>query len=478
MSCSSSRISILALAATARASELCPTRSKRYALFALTLAVASCGVNGAGAEIIWAQDMLRGIETTRARCAATPNTVWVSAYGYDFCVRYYVSTIGGNGRRPVVFLQGDRLGAIDPATKQWKDVEKFTDINTADLQRAADAFSSATKTTAIYVGRIGVEGTSGNHMDRHTLLELRMVNAALDAIKLRYGFEGFHLAGQSGGSLLIGGLIGLRSDIACAVPGSGRLGLQTKVRAKEPERNRISPIDAIPAALQNRSLHLYLVTDPADQKVPVKQQVSFATAMGRAGRPITNFFVEAADKDHHGVTAFTRIVVVGCIQGKSDREIGAELDILSKRNAEKNRQTGQAIASSSPSAPIAGNGPSSTGGVNTSAPSYNPPSKMAARMPARPPFPAPESPIVTSALPATAAPCLHKIYLQTGVVLFRDVCAQEWAINTTSVTTQVAAEPACLAKNNAQNGVVLFRDLCTSEWAMNPPLVGNQAQIN
>src|SRR5207302_7978011 len=87
----------------------------------------------------------------------------------------------------------------------------------------ADGFSKMAKTTAIYLARIGVEGTSGNHTSRKTLLELHLMNAALDAIKRRYGFEGFHLVGQSGGSKLVGGLIGLRRDIACAVSGSGPL---------------------------------------------------------------------------------------------------------------------------------------------------------------------------------------------------------------------------------------------------------------
>ena len=62
--------------------------------------------------------------------------------------------------------------------------------------------------------------------------------------------------------------------------------------------------------------------------------------------------------------------------------------------------------------------------------------------------------------------------------MFRDVCAKEWAINTTSVTVQVAAKAACLTKENPQNGVVLFKDLCTNEWAMNPPPAANQAQAN
>jgi len=62
--------------------------------------------------------------------------------------------------------------------------------------------------------------------------------------------------------------------------------------------------------------------------------------------------------------------------------------------------------------------------------------------------------------------CLVKEYLQAGVVLFKDVCGNTLAINTTS--NPKATESACLVKIDLQDGV-LFRDLCTSEWAMNPP---------
>jgi hypothetical protein len=310
----------------------------RQGLVALTLAGSLCGANSGRAEIIRAQDMVRGITTTRTQCAMTPHTVWLTVYGRDFCVRYYISTVGGNGRRPVVFLEGDRLGPRDPQNTTWTDPSKFIDINTADLQERAVSFSLMGRTTAIYIGRIGVEGTSGNHADRHTVLELQLVNTALDALKQRYGFEGFHLAGQSGGSLLIGGLIGLRADIACAVAGSGRLGPRRSFRPEDPARSGISPIDYIPAALQNPSLRLYLVTAPADQKVPVDQQVSFAEAMRRAGRQILQFFVEATDKDRHGVTDYTRLVVAGCVLGRSDEEIARAVETILKRNAEYNKR--------------------------------------------------------------------------------------------------------------------------------------------
>jgi hypothetical protein len=64
-----------------------------------------------------------------------------------------------------------------------------------------------------------------------------------------------------------------------------------------------------------------------------------------------------------------------------------------------------------------------------------------------------------------------KEYLQAGVVLFRDVCAKEWAMNSTSATNQVASAEtrACLTKEYPRAGMVLFKDTCTDEWAMNLP---------
>jgi hypothetical protein len=70
--------------------------------------------------------------------------------------------------------------------------------------------------------------------------------------------------------------------------------------------------------------------------------------------------------------------------------------------------------------------------------------------------------------PADAATtCLTKEYLETGAVMFRDVCTKEWAVNATDVAKKVPAPRACLTKDINDNGVVLFRDVCTKEWAMN-----------
>jgi phenylpyruvate tautomerase PptA (4-oxalocrotonate tautomerase family) len=62
--------------------------------------------------------------------------------------------------------------------------------------------------------------------------------------------------------------------------------------------------------------------------------------------------------------------------------------------------------------------------------------------------------------------CLSKKHLATGVVLFKDVCTKEWAINSASIAGQRAGGK-CLTKVTHPDGVVLFRDVCTDEWAMN-----------
>jgi hypothetical protein len=280
--------------------------------------------------------MLHGVTITRPQCAAIEQAVWVNVSGRDFCVRYYLSTAGGEGRRPVVFIQGDYFGKLDPKTWTWVDPSDAKDINTDDLVRMADGFSKLAKTTAIYLARIGVEGTSGNHTARKTVLELQMMNAALDAIKQRYGFEGFHLVGQSGGSKLVGGLIGLRHDIACAVSGSGPLATPGSPKLTDPGRTFFDVMQNVPQLTQNRSLRLLMVSDPADKRVSIAQQTGFVDKMRQAGRPIPQFLVEAIDEDHHGVVIYSELVAAGCVLGKTDQEIARAVSTIVKRNTEYN----------------------------------------------------------------------------------------------------------------------------------------------
>jgi dienelactone hydrolase len=303
---------------------------------AILLAGALLAATGAGAEIFKKEDLLRGITITHAQCDATAQTLWLNVHGRDFCVRYYLSNAGGEGPRPVVVLQGDQLGKFSARTWTWMDTSEAKDVDTDDIVRTADGLSKLTKTTAIYLARIGVDGTSGTHMSRGSQLELDLTGAALDAIKQRHGFEGFHLAGQSGGSKLAAALVGARRDIACAVLGSGRYDAPEAPKSKDPAHTFFDTTDHISQLAQNPSVRLYLVTDKSDKRVPAAQQSGFVDKLRRAGRQVPQFFVEATDDLRHGVLAYTELVTAGCVLDRPENEIARALATLGKRNAEIN----------------------------------------------------------------------------------------------------------------------------------------------
>jgi len=204
-------------------------------------------------------------------------------------LRYYLSTAGGEGSRPVVFLQGDQLGKFNVKTWVWTDTTEAKDVDSEDLVKFADGISKFTKTTAIYLARVGVDGTSGRHLARKSLLEFDLMNAALDALKQRHGFEGFHLAGQSGGSLLVSGLAELRHDIGCLVIGSGRIISPELPKSKDPARSPFDPTLSISQLVQNRALRPFVVTDKSDKRVPVAQQVGLVDRLRKAGRQVPQF---------------------------------------------------------------------------------------------------------------------------------------------------------------------------------------------
>jgi hypothetical protein len=237
----------------------------------------------------------------------------------------------------VVFLQGDRLGRLNLKTGEYTSTRRDKDIDTDDFVRIADALSKQTEGPAIYLARPGLDGSSGDHRIRHSVLELNVTNAALDAIKKRHRFDGFHMMGQSGGSMLIGGMLAMRSDIGCAVIGSGRLAMERPPRrSPDPGADYYNVADSVAAIAQKRSTRILLLTDPQDRKVPEATQTGFVQMLRKAGGQAEQILVEATDDDRHGVVAYARTTVTGCVRGASTQEIAQELYVqVQKRLAAK-----------------------------------------------------------------------------------------------------------------------------------------------
>jgi hypothetical protein len=296
----------------------------------------------AQAHVVPVADMLRGITMTPAQCAPIPQAVWVEVNGRGFCIRYYLSTAGGQGARPVVFLQGDRLGRLDLKTGEFALTPRDKDLDTETFVRAAHSMSRQYETPAIYLARAGVDGSSGDHRIRHTVLELNVTNMALDAIKQRHGFDGFHLIGQSGGSKLVGGMLALRSDIGCAVIGAGNLHRTgPKRRASDPSNDYFNVSDAVPAIAPKRATRIMLVTDPEDRKVPEPAQTGFVHSLRNAGGQVEQFMVQATDEHRHGVAGYSRAAAAGCLRGDNTEAIAQDLQrLVEKRLAIKAKADG------------------------------------------------------------------------------------------------------------------------------------------
>jgi hypothetical protein len=273
------------------------------------------GLSPAGADLITREQLENGLTLTRAQCAALAEAVWVRAMGQDFCIRYYASTAGGEGSKPIVYLAGD---------KNPKKMNK--PLDTKQLTNFANRLSKQTKTTGIYLARPGFDGSSGHHRYRWSVLELHAMNAALDAIKRRHRLEGFHLVGQSGGAMVIGGLLGLRRDIECAVPGAGVLARTGKPKPQpDPRRTLVNSADGIGWIVRNSRARILVVTDPEDKTVSFRSQTAFVQQLRKAGGKVEQYFVEAMDDKHHGVTPYSLRTVAACVRGATPTEISAEL---------------------------------------------------------------------------------------------------------------------------------------------------------
>lgn len=286
----------------------------------------------AKAETFRVEDMLRGVTISQPHCASIGQAVWVQQHGHGFCIRYYLSTAGGETGKPVVFLQGDQFGALNLHTGTFDVPNGTRDTESEALMRIAENLSKAAKGPAIYLARIGVDGSSGHHRLRRTVLELHTINAALDQIRARHAYEGFHLVGQSGGSGLIGGLLALRSDIVCAVPGAGRLSLLRRVRESgDPAKDFFDPNDAIGLIAANRGARIIVVTDQNDKVVAAQHQTAFVNALRREGRVVEQYFVTATDQKNHGVLAYAARAVVLCAKNAPATRIATDLDLLVKK---------------------------------------------------------------------------------------------------------------------------------------------------
>ena len=284
-------------------------------------------------------DVLQGKQISQAECRTIPSAVWVTADDESECLRYYMSP-GAAGREAVVLLNGD---FVDNSPGKAPTAPDYDQIGVADLMSYAERRGQLFGRPFLTLARPGTLGSSGNELAvRHTAHELRLVNAALDAIAAERGFTTYHLVGQSGGSILIGGLLAMRSDVGCAAIGSGRLSLEPYTG--DP---RDLPLEGRKAVLDDQAyvdlihpspkLRAFVLSDPDDKYSAIEGQNLFVRRATGVGLRVKQLMTVAIPDEgaHHDVQAQSVQVMKACLDGASDARIARMVDGFAKENAQE-----------------------------------------------------------------------------------------------------------------------------------------------
>src|SRR5262245_3282118 len=262
--------------------------------------------------------LTRSIAVTESQCKGQRTAAWVRVDGTGYCVRYWISTAGGSKDDAIVFVHGD-LG--DP--KKPNALNQYSALITAGrMQREAQRQSRIYGGPYIAIGRLGAYGSSGDHRKRRTLLEIRVVMAALDELRTRYGFKRFHLAGQSGGAHTVAGLVQMRDDIGCAVMAAGGLSVRTALRDKGIKNTAnftgYDPIDFVAKMQDKAGRRLIVISDPDDQIVSFRSQREFVERVRAKTIPILQITADSGAKEGHGLHTESQRLVADCAKGTAD----------------------------------------------------------------------------------------------------------------------------------------------------------------
>jgi pimeloyl-ACP methyl ester carboxylesterase len=189
------------------------------------------------------------------------------------------------------------------------------------------------KVRYIYVSRVGLQGSSGNHGDRRFPRETIIMNAVADGLKARLGIDDLALAGQSGGSTIAVSLVTMgRKDVKCAVSGSGALGLVDQ-QYEAATRLGVNVVKAAVAAnvydpathvgdiVPRADRRIFVLGDPLDTDVLYKFQAPFVDRAKGAGHHALAIAVEGLGPDHHDVIPATLPVAGACLNNDSDERI-------------------------------------------------------------------------------------------------------------------------------------------------------------
>ncbi len=261
-------------------------------------------------------DVLHGSYSSPSQCADIPHAVWAVTDNAAQCLRYYPAGLGETTNPLALFyIPGDVILRTARGVRLvGKSYTQKTPNQLLDLvsEWAADAGAPA-----IYMGRPGIFGSSGDHEKRRQLYEIDLMNAALDLVKQRHGIEKFILVGQSGGGQIAAALLNRRNDIRAAVMTAGLLSVHDTVRrwrrtrpvpggAVYPVTALYDPLLEVERISRNPAPQIFVISDPRDSVISLNSQIRYLQKLKSEGFEFNHIFAHAEAPKHHNLGAHGR----------------------------------------------------------------------------------------------------------------------------------------------------------------------------
>lgn len=272
------------------------------------------------AETFPPESLTAGVAGDETACRARSDSVWVAVDGKGECIRYYSAGFrAGQNKAAVIYVHGDRLLGDKPTSY---------DDNESTVQRQrVEEIATEIGLPFVRIARPGTYGSSGNHANRRQIREVRLVDAAVAAIRERYQIENVGLTGQSGGGTNAAYVLSRQRDLACVALTSAALSMKS-ILASDPQSiydtrspGLYNPIDHVGEIPANPRRLVYVIGAEVDRISPLVNQREYADALRSRGNSVYLIEGHATGSAGHSLDRTGRHVATWCLQGVPTEEI-------------------------------------------------------------------------------------------------------------------------------------------------------------
>lgn len=287
-------------------------------------------------------DALHGSYSSPEHCSGVPDALWVEVGDFGECIRYYSAGLdSANNPLALLFFSGD---IVLTTARGVRFISKSYAQQTPDrLTELMHEWAADAGAPAIYIGRPGIFGSSGEHEKRRLPYEIELMNRSVKLLKERHRIEQFILVGQSGGAQIAAALLNRRQDIAAAVLTSGLLSVHQTVRrwrrVKPVPGGAIYPVGALYDPMNEVNLirrdpepTIILISDPRDAVMRLHSQLAYLRKLQAEGLHPSHIYAHGQGLKRHSLGAHGRKAAALLARGKTLHEIRHALVELDMAN--------------------------------------------------------------------------------------------------------------------------------------------------